>query len=73
MLRLIDRVWSPDSLQDRPVSQDPPRVLSQFRQKRYGGRAYANSLAAAGFAVLVHDVFLWGSRRFRLETMPDRF
>src|SRR5690606_21087931 len=37
-----------------------------------GGRAFANQLAREGFVVLVHDVFLWGSRRFPLEVMPER-
>lgn len=37
----------------------------------YGGRSYANALAREGYAVLVPDTFLWGSRRFALETMPD--
>jgi len=32
----------------------------------YGGRAAANDLARRGFAVLVHDTFSWGSRRFPL-------
>ena len=45
-------------------------VLREFRKKYYGGRAYANALAQEGFVVLVHDTFLWGSRRFPLETMP---
>ena len=35
----------------------------------YGSRAWANALAKEGFAVLVHDTFLWGSRRFAQETM----
>ncbi len=48
-----------------------PAVIAAFRDRCYGGRAYANALARAGFAVLVHDVFLWGSRRFPLETMPE--
>ena len=30
-----------------------------------------NSLAK-GFVVLVHDIFLWGIRRFPLEVMPER-
>jgi dienelactone hydrolase len=48
-----------------------PEAILPSRQGYYGGRAYANELARRGFAVLVHDVFLWGSRRFELETMPD--
>jgi len=45
--------------------------LTPLRDKTYQGRAFANALAARGFVVLVHDVFLWGSRRFPLETMPE--
>jgi dienelactone hydrolase len=33
----------------------------------YDGRAPANDLARAGLAVLVHDAFSWGSRRFDLS------
>ena len=46
-------------------------VLNDFRKLPYGGRAYANALAREGFVVLVHDVFLWGSRRFPLDTMLE--
>ena len=49
-----------------------PASLAGFRQTYYGGRAYANLLARSGFVVLVHDALLWGSRKFPLETMPDR-
>jgi dienelactone hydrolase len=52
-------------------SQDPLPILNDFRKVPYGGRAYANALACEGFVVLVHDVFLWGSRRFPLETMME--
>ncbi len=38
-------------------------------ESAYGGRAWVNALARRGFAVLVHDTFLWGSRKFPLETM----
>ena len=41
-----------------------PALLEAFRALCYGGRAYANALAREGFAVLVPDTFLWGSRRF---------
>ena len=49
----------------------PLESLAAFRIAFYGGRAYANSLARQGFVLLVHDAFLWGSRRFPLEVMPD--
>lgn len=42
-----------------------------LRERAYGGRAFVNALAREGFAVLVHDVFLWSSRGFPLETMLD--
>jgi dienelactone hydrolase len=51
---------------------DPtPDILVSYRQVLYGGRAYANELARRGFAVLVPDVFLWGSRRFAPGSMNE--
>ena len=50
---------------------DPHPAIAAFRDRCYGGRAFANALAREGFVVLVHDTFLWGSRRFPLATMPD--
>ncbi len=49
----------------------PESVIVAFRNECYGGRAYVNALARAGFAVLVHDTFLWGSRKWLLEDMPE--
>lgn len=49
---------------------DPAPVLVDYRRRYYGGRAFASALAREGFVVLVHDTFLWGSRRFPLEVMP---
>lgn len=48
-----------------------PAYIHAHSAQYYGGRAWANALAREGFAVLVPDVFLWGSRRFPLEVMPD--
>jgi dienelactone hydrolase len=50
---------------------DPgPELDSAYARRRraegYDSRAVANDLARAGFAVLVHDTFSWGSRRFDL-------
>jgi dienelactone hydrolase len=50
---------------------DIPPVMQAYHQLYYGGRAYANALARAGFMVLVHDTFMWGSRRFPLEVFPE--
>ena len=48
-----------------------PRA-AQLRQGWYSGRAPANELARRGFAVLVHDTFSWGSRRFDLSHPTPR-
>jgi dienelactone hydrolase len=58
-----------DKIADGP--EGPLPVIQAFRKKYYGGRAWANALAKEGFVVLVHDTFLWGSRRFPFETMPE--
>ena len=52
-------------------SDDTPDVIQSFRNC-YGNRAFANELARRGCAVLVPDVFLWGSRKFALETIPEQ-
>jgi len=49
--------------------QAPERYLERYRETSYGGRPWANALALKGFAVLVPDTFLWGSRRFPVEVM----
>jgi dienelactone hydrolase len=51
---------------DGPVPEVAP-----LREAMYEGRAFANELARRGFAVLVPDVFLWGSRRFEIDTMSS--
>ena len=48
-----------------------PRA-AQLRELWYSGRAPANELARRGFAVLVHDTFSWGSRRFDLSHPTPR-
>jgi dienelactone hydrolase len=53
-------------------ASQPSPVLIQYREKYYSGRAYPNELAKEGFVVLVHDTFLWGSRKFPLEEMPPQ-
>ncbi len=61
--------WSgKEKIADGPVKAPP--VLKGFRDLCYGGRAWANDLAKKGFAVLIHDTFLWGSRNFPLKTAP---
>lgn len=59
-----------EKIADGPDGAHPDAV--GFRAECYGGRAYANDLARRGYAVLVHDVFGWGSRRIAVEDMPWR-
>ncbi|HLS74778.1 MAG TPA: hypothetical protein VK046_13480 [Actinomycetaceae bacterium] len=47
-------------------------VAAGLREELYGGRPLADGLARAGFAVLAHDTFGWGSRRFSLDPLPGR-
>ncbi len=49
----------------------PQPCLLKYRENYYGGRPWVNALAQAGFAVLVHDAFLWGSRKFPIQTIKD--
>lgn len=45
---------------------------ASLRENLYAGLAPVNELAKAGFAVLTHDAFSWGSRRFTLDPAPQR-
>jgi dienelactone hydrolase len=63
------KLYGKEKIADGPG--DPPRVVRGVRTTLYEGRAFANALARSGFVVLVPDVFLWGSRGFPLETMPE--
>jgi dienelactone hydrolase len=47
-----------------------PAAVAAFRDRCYSGRALADEIARAGFTVLAHDVFGWGSRRFAVADMP---
>jgi dienelactone hydrolase len=61
------KLYGKEQIADGP--EPVPESVAPSRTQYYGGRAYANELARQGFAVLVPDVFLWGSRKFPLETM----
>ncbi len=61
------KFYGKEKIADGP--EEPDQLVVELRRRHYGGRAFANELARAGFAVLVHDTFLWGSRRFDLEEM----
>ena len=49
-----------------------PSHLQWVVRDHYGDRGAANELAKKGFAVLAFDSFIWGTRRFTLEEMPER-
>jgi dienelactone hydrolase len=51
-------------------SPDDSPVLIDYRERLYGGRAYAEDLARRGFVVIVIDAFYFGERRLRAETVP---
>ena len=61
------KFYGKEKIADGP--HGPARGIQPFRDSFYGGRAYANEIAKAGHIVVVHDTFLWGSRRFPLEVM----
>jgi dienelactone hydrolase len=50
-----------------------PSILRSFKKEAYGGRSWATELAKRGFAVLVPDVFLWGSRKIPIESINEEF
>jgi dienelactone hydrolase len=45
-------------------------ALAEFRERYYGGRAFADELARRGFVVIVPDAFYWGERRMQYEQPP---
>ncbi|WP_066520877.1 dienelactone hydrolase family protein [Curtobacterium ammoniigenes] len=54
-----------------PVGDTAAEVLA-IQRALYDGQAVATVLARRGFAVLAHDAFSWGSRRFTLDPAPLR-
>ncbi len=52
-----------EKLSDGLDGPDPLLLGAHGPRAGYAGRAWADDLARAGFCVLVHDVFTWGSRR----------
>ena len=50
----------------------PNAIQLDWWKDAYGGRPFADELCKKGFVVLVHDTFLWGSRKFPLEDIPEQ-
>src|SRR6185312_13680336 len=68
-----DKYTGASRLVEFPPGRSEPGVESDPRRHDlYGGRAVATELAREGFAVLAHDTFSWGSRRFNLDVPPWR-
>ena len=53
------------------ICDDQHPLMREHQKRYYGGVAWANELAKRGYAVLVHDAFLFGSRRVRAGDLPD--
>lgn len=65
------KFFGKEKIADGPEERLAPQI-AQLRRRLYGGRALAEVVAARGYAVLVHDVFGWGSRRYPEEFLPPR-
>ncbi len=52
------------------MSRDPHPLMIRHQDHYYGGYAWANEIARRGYGVLVHDAFLFGSRRVRWADLP---
>ncbi|MEQ4208396.1 hypothetical protein [Actinopolymorpha sp. B9G3] len=65
------KAYGKEKIADGP-DESVAETVARMRDQAYGGRAYANALARGGFVVVVPDAFCWSSRRFPLETMPER-
>lgn len=63
------KYYGKEKIADGPLGIAPG--LNTLRAIEYGGRSYVAALAREGFVVMVHDCFLWGSRRFPLDTMIE--
>jgi dienelactone hydrolase len=63
------KYYGKEKIADGPEATPP--ALNAYHGLYYGGRPFATALAREGFVVLVHDTFMWGSRKFPLETMPE--
>lgn len=54
------------------IPNEPP-ILREFKMECYGGKSWATELAKRGFAVLVPDAFLFGSRKIPVESLNEDF
>lgn len=59
--------WGREKLLDNETEHP---VLTDFKQRYYGGKSVAAELARRGYVVLVIDMFYWGERRMLLDDDP---
>ncbi|MCL2833304.1 MAG: hypothetical protein FWD78_09055 [Treponema sp.] len=48
-------------------------TLRELKNHTYEGASWATGLAKQGYAVLAHDLFLWGSRKMNAADVPQRY
>jgi dienelactone hydrolase len=53
------------------TAKEPHLLMAEHQAEYYGGTAWANEVAKRGYAVLVHDVFPFASRRILLQDVPE--
>ncbi len=53
------------------TADEQNQVIVDHQKAIYEGRAWANEIAKRGYVVLVTDAFPFGSRRVRLEDVPE--
>ena len=53
--------------------KNAPGIMQEYQGVYYGGRGWASELARRGYAVFVPDLFLWGSRKMRIEDVTDAY
>ena len=61
--------WGKEKVAKGPGALHP--LQAAWHERAYDGRPWANDLAKRGFAVLVHDIFCWGSRKFEYSAIPQ--
>jgi hypothetical protein len=64
------KYWGKEKIANGPNGIEPG--VQGNRHRHYGGLNLAEIFVRAGFTVLVHDTFLWGSRRVPYETIPEQ-
>jgi len=48
-----------------------PKIMAEYQGHYYGGRGWAHELALRGYAVFVPDLFLWSSRKIKIDDLPE--